>query len=138
MTASTTSPGAGGGGTAFRPIATANFCVPAVTATIQDRLTNLPEVDKGKTPSPVTLDDGSVLAGAVTGNPRMGGPVWFGEDDAHDAVVEAVEAADGTGQLRSILDAIRSHRIEDDFSSRWSYARGTSNASCTESDARSR
>ncbi|MBL7619878.1 MULTISPECIES: hypothetical protein [unclassified Frankia] len=71
----------------------------------------------------MTLADGSVLAGAVTGNPRMGGPVWFGEDDAHDAVTEMVEAAERTGRLRGVLDAVRSHRIEDDFSSRWSYAR---------------
>ena len=49
--------------------------------------------------------------------------MWFGEGDAYDAVVETVEAADGTGQLRGILDAIRSHRIEDDFSSHWSFAR---------------
>lgn len=100
-----------------------DFWVPAVTAAIQDRLRDFPEVDKGKTPGPVTLEDGSVLAGAVAGNPRMGGPVWFGEADAHDAVVETVEAADRTGRLRGILDAVRSHRIEDDFSSHWSYAR---------------
>ncbi|WP_075766167.1 hypothetical protein [Actinoalloteichus fjordicus] len=100
-----------------------DFWVPAVTATIQERLRDFPEVDKGRTPSPVLLEDGSVLAGAIASNPRMGGPVWFGEDDAHDAVVETVEAADRTGQLRGILDAVRSHRIEDDFSSHWSYAR---------------
>ncbi len=100
-----------------------DFWVPAVTATIQDRLRDFPEVDKGKTPGPVSLVDGSVLAGAVAGNPRMGGPVWFGEDDAYDALVETVEAADQTGRLRGILDAVRSHRIEDDFSSHWSYAR---------------
>lgn len=100
-----------------------DFWVPAVTATIQERLRDLPEVDKGKTPGPVILEDGSVLAGAVAGNPRTGGQVWFGEDDARDAVVETVEAADRTGRLRGILDAVRSHRIEDDFSSHWSYAR---------------
>jgi hypothetical protein len=100
-----------------------DFWVPAVTATIQERLRDFPEVDKGKTPGPVTLEDGSVLAGAVAGNPRMGGQVWFGEDDARDAVVETVEAADRTGRLRGILDAVRSHRVEDDFSSHWSYAR---------------
>ena len=100
-----------------------DFWVPAVTTTIQDRLRDFPEVDKGKTPGPVALEDGSVLAGAVAGNPRMGGPVWFGEDDAHDAVIETVEAADRTGRLRGILDAVRSHRVEDDFSSHWSYAR---------------
>lgn len=100
-----------------------DFWVPAVTATIQERLQDFSEVDKGKTPGPVTLEDGSVLAGAVAGNPRMGGQVWFGEDDARDAVVETVEAADRTGRLRGILDAVRSHRVEDDFSSHWSYAR---------------
>lgn len=100
-----------------------DFWVPAVTATIQERLRDFPEVDKAKTPGPVTLEDGSVLAGAVAGNPRMGGQVWFGEDDARDAVVETVEAADRTGRLRGILDVVRSHRVEDDFSGRWSYAR---------------
>jgi hypothetical protein len=60
-------------------------------------LRGFPEVDKGKNSRPVTLDDGSVLSVALTGNPRMGGRVWLGEDDAHDAVVETVEAADGTG-----------------------------------------
>ncbi len=80
--------------------------MPAATATIQDRLRDFPEVDKGKTPGPVTLVDGSVLAGAVAGNPRMGGRVWFGEDDAHDALVETVEATDQTGRLRGILDAV--------------------------------
>lgn len=64
-----------------------------------------------------------MLAGAMAGNPRDGGPVWFGEDEAHDALVETVEAADRTGRLRGILDAVRSHRIEDDFSSHWSYSR---------------
>jgi hypothetical protein len=100
-----------------------DFWVPAVTTAIQSRLRDFPEVDKGKVSGPVILTDGGVLAGAVAGNPRMGGPVWFGEDDAHDALIETVQAADQTGRLRGILDAVRSHRIEDDFSSHWSYAR---------------
>lgn len=100
-----------------------DFWVPAVTATIQDRLRGFHEVDKGNTPGPVTLEDGSVLADAVAGNPRMGGPVWLGEDDARDALIETIETADQVGRLRGILDTVRSHRIQDDFSSHWSYAR---------------
>lgn len=100
-----------------------DFWVPAVTTTIQDRLRDFPEVNKGKTPGPVPLEDGSVLPDAVAGNPRMGGTVWVGEDDAADAVAETVEAADYDGRLRGILDAVRSHRVEDDFSAHWSYAR---------------
>ena len=69
------------------------------------------------------LEDGSVLHGVIPGHPRQGGEIWFGEDDARAAVCETVEAADHDGRLRGILDAVRSHRVEDDFSSRWSYAK---------------
>lgn len=100
-----------------------DFWVPAVTAAIQDRLRDFPEIDNGKTLGPVVLEDGSVLDGAVVGHPRAGGAVWVGEEDARDAVAETVGAADQTGRLRGILDAVRSHRVEDDFSDQWSYAR---------------
>ncbi|HRD61675.1 MAG TPA: hypothetical protein PLZ93_06190 [Nocardioides sp.] len=104
-----------------------DFWVPAVTATIQSRLREFPEVDKGKDPSelgvPVTLEDGSILPGAITGQPRMGGTVWIGEEEADIAVEDAVGNADRTGRLRDIMDAVRSHRIEDDFSDYWSFAR---------------
>lgn len=100
-----------------------DFWVPPVTDVIQETLRTFPEVDKGKAVGPVTLVDGSVLEGAVTGNPRMGGPVWMGEDDAAEVVAETVEAADSTGRLRDILDAVRSHRVADDFSAQWSNAR---------------
>ena len=100
-----------------------DFWVPAVTRTIQDRLSELPEVDKGRQPGPVTLVDGSVLEGATSGDPRMGGDIWTGAEDAAYALEETVWNADETGQLRGILDAVRSNRVEDDFSPQWSYAR---------------
>jgi hypothetical protein len=53
----------------------------------------------------------------------MGGPVWMGEQDASDVLTETVEAADASGQLRAILDAVRSNRAVDDFSGYWSPAR---------------
>lgn len=100
-----------------------DFWVPAVTAMIQDRLSDHAEIDKGPLPDAVSLQDGSALEGAVPAHPRAGGQIWFGEDDARQAVAETVEAADNTGQLRAIIDAIRSNRVVDDFSNRWSYAR---------------
>lgn len=100
-----------------------DFWVPPVTDVTQETLRTFPEVDKGKVVGPVTLVDGSVLDGAVTGNPRMGGPIWIGEDDAAEVVADTVEAADSTGRLRDILDAVRSHRVADDFSAQWSNAR---------------
>lgn len=53
--------------------------------------------------------------------PRFGGSVWQGEEDARAATSGIVEFADKTGRLREILDLVQSNRIEDDFSSRWSY-----------------
>jgi hypothetical protein len=54
------------------------------------------------------------------GNPRMGGEVWCGEQDADDILKRVLEQADAHGRLRDVLDAVRSHRVEDDFSDRWS------------------
>ncbi|KQY55665.1 hypothetical protein ASD11_14210 [Aeromicrobium sp. Root495] len=100
-----------------------DFWVPPITDVIESALRELPEVDKGREVGPVILEDGSALEGAVTGNPRMGGYAWVGEEWADEVVRETVDLADQTGRLRDIIDAVRSHRLEDDFSTRWSYAR---------------
>lgn len=100
-----------------------DFWVPPVTDVIQDTLRMFPQVDKGKSVGPVTLVDGSVLDGAMTGNPRKGGPIWMGEIDAAEFVSDTVEAADSTGRLRDIIDAVHSHRVAEDFSAQWSNAR---------------
>ncbi len=55
--------------------------------------------------------------------PLFGGYVWSGEEDAWDATQRLVEIADQKGKLRGILDAVRSHRVADDFSSKWSLAK---------------
>lgn len=55
--------------------------------------------------------------------PLFGGAAWRGEAEALEATRELVERADAEGHLRAILDTIRSHRVEEDFSSRWSFAR---------------
>ena len=62
-------------------------------------------------------------SGVKAGTPRMGGSIWTGEEDAREATREMVEKADARGRLRAIIDAVKSNRIEDDFSSRWSYAK---------------
>lgn len=55
--------------------------------------------------------------------PYKGGTVWRGEDDAWEATKEMVNIADSKGHLRDIIDAVKSNRIQDDFSKRWSYAK---------------
>lgn len=100
-----------------------DFWIPAVTAVMEAEMRTWSEVDNGVEPQPAPLDDGGVLSGAMSANPRKGGDLWTGEDVAAEFVRDTVEAADGTGRLRGILDAVRSHRVEDDFSNHWTYAR---------------
>ena len=100
-----------------------DFWLPPVTAVIQDILRDLPVVDKGVTEGPPPLTDGTVLEGAVMANPRVGTDLWRGEAMAAEVLRWTVEQADADGQLRGILDAVRSNRVEDDFSEYWSPAR---------------
>jgi len=55
--------------------------------------------------------------------PRKGGYIWIGEGEAYDATKDLVEQADSSGKLRAIIDAVRSNRVEEDFSPQWSNAR---------------
>jgi hypothetical protein len=100
-----------------------DFWLPAVTAAIQEILGYLPVVDPTIEEEPVPLMDGSFLEDAVAVSPRMGTELWQGESEAAAVVQMTVDHADADGRLRGIIDAVRSHRVEDDFSERWSYAR---------------
>lgn len=100
-----------------------DFWIPPVTSAMQGVLREFPEVDQGVVAGPVPLIRGDFLSGAITGNPRMGGDIWRGEKEAANVLEQSVCAADSTGKLRGILDAVRSNRVQDDFSDRWSNAR---------------
>jgi hypothetical protein len=102
-----------------------NFWVPPVTAVMKEILRGFTVVGEQTGAEPVSLVDGSILDGVVAASPRAGGTLWCGEAwaaEAAEAVEDVVEAADGHGRLWAILDAVRSNRVEDDFSDRWSYA----------------
>jgi DNA-directed RNA polymerase specialized sigma24 family protein len=104
-----------------------DFWIPPVTAAMEEILRGFPVVDKedgeDAGEEPVHLVDGSVLDGTIAARARCGGTMWLGEDWAAEVVAKVVEAADAGGRLRAILDAVRSNRVEDDFSDRWSFAR---------------
>ena len=55
--------------------------------------------------------------------PLYAGSLWIGEDEANAATDEMIKLADSHGNLRGIIDSIKSNRIEDDFSDRWSFER---------------
>ncbi len=55
--------------------------------------------------------------------PLLGGDIWRGEHEAWDITRKVIEKADENGQLTNLFDAIKSNRIKDDFSDKWSYAK---------------
>ena len=100
-----------------------DFWLPPVTAAIEEILRDFPVVDAGIPEGPALLEDGTVFDGVIAAGARVGGDLWCGEAEAAEVVRQAVEHADASGRLRGILDAVRSNRVEDDFSEHWSYAR---------------
>jgi hypothetical protein len=76
------------------------------------RQARLIERAKKRFPSEILID-----------RPLYGGPVWRGEEEAWAITKEILEKADSDGRLREIIDAVRCHRVEEDFSPHWSYAR---------------
>lgn len=102
-----------------------NFWLPYAYRVAEERMLALGRADfddakqrakymkyRHKVPKTMTLE-----------RPLHGGTIWAGEQDAWEATKELVELADRHGQLRGIIDAIKSNRVQDDFSQRWSYAK---------------
>ena len=100
-----------------------DFWLPPVTEVIQSILREFPEVDNGIEPEALYLEDGTMLEGVMRVNPRVGSDLWRGEEEAAEMVARTVQEADSSGRLRGILDAVRSHRVADDFSDFWTFER---------------
>ena len=104
-----------------------DFWIPYAYEFVHGQLRQLPRFDARKL-SPEQHQQISemredVPAGVTVEIPRIGASLWVGQDEAWEATRALVDLADERGKLRAILDAIRSHRVADDFSSRWSYAK---------------
>src|SRR5260370_41230356 len=54
--------------------------------------------------------------------PRMGGTLWMGGEEAAEEMQSLVDEAERNGRCAA-SSMLRSHRVNDDFSPRWSHAR---------------
>lgn len=101
-----------------------DYWIPPATTVIQDVISSFPRGGTGtELNGEVRLVDGSILPDTSLVRPRKGGDVWQGEDWAAEIVGWIIDEADASGNLRGILDTVRSNRAHDDFSPRWSHAR---------------
>ncbi len=102
-----------------------DFWLPYVDLVAQDRLRRLGrvEIENEKQAALLKRLQEEGPPEFTTERPTFGGYIWWGEEEAKEATREIVEMADREGKLRAILDAVRSNRVEEDFSPRWSFAR---------------
>ncbi len=102
-----------------------NFWLPCIYKVAEERLRDFPRVEFESEEQMQKLQElqATLPAGIHADRPLCGGSIWCGEEEAREATQELIEVADKDGQLRGILDAVRSNRVEDDFSSLWSYAK---------------
>lgn len=101
-----------------------DFWLPHIDTVATRRMAAFPRVEIANEKEASLLAEArrDLPAEVEINRPLKGGYVWLGEDEAREATRELVEVADQHGHLRGIIDAIRSHRVED-FSERWSFAR---------------
>jgi hypothetical protein len=99
-----------------------DFWQPAIVTVMEDILRELP-VSAAADPEEgfAKTQDGLVVG--TYGPARMGGDIWRGEEETKEVIESVIARADASGKLRAIIDAIKSNRVEDDFSDRWSHAR---------------
>lgn len=97
-----------------------DYWLPFAYSVAEERLRAFPRVSPENTEQEKKLDAlQRELPNDVKADfPLCGGIIWAGEKDSWDATKELVEVADRNGKLRGIIEAIRSNRVEDDFSDR--------------------
>lgn len=102
-----------------------DFWLPHAHDVAEERLRQMPRVEVENEEQGRLLEQGrsEMPAEVELQRPRMGTILWEGEAEADRAVQDMVDRADQDGHLRSIIDAVRSNRVEEDFSERWSFAR---------------
>lgn len=104
---------------------TPDFWLPYLDLVVQKRMRALGpvEVENDRQRQAIEKAQAAAPPGVEVSRPLFGGYAWMGEEEAWGAAQELVETADRHGRLRALVDAIRSHRVEEDFSDRWSFAR---------------
>ena len=102
-----------------------DFWLPYVYQIAEKRLMKYPRVkiENKKQLSTLQKARKALPHGIEINRPYMGGTIWMGTEEAEDVTREVLEVADSRGKLRDIVDAVRTNRVEDDFSDKWSYAK---------------
>ncbi|PUA37649.1 hypothetical protein C8Z91_20145 [Paenibacillus elgii] len=102
-----------------------DFWLPYVNMVVEERLKQLPRVkiENAKQSRLLNKAKNNVPDGISVYRPLMGGEIWEGEEEAWEVLLEVVERADSLGRLRALIDAMKSNRVQEDFSHKWSYER---------------
>jgi hypothetical protein len=102
-----------------------DYWLPYLYQVVEDRLSTFDRVEfeDEKHPKEIAKIKKRLASDVDVVRPLKGGDIWVGQQDAQHVTNQLIEKADAKGNLRAIIDAIRSNRIQDDFSDHWSYAK---------------
>lgn len=102
-----------------------DFWLPSAITVMEGLMRDFPRVDTETSEQRDILDHARLDAPPEISleRPRKGGSLWVGEEEAACVTEEIVNTADRSGQLRGLIDAVKSNRVVDDFSPCWSFAR---------------
>ncbi|GKS12942.1 hypothetical protein YDYSY3_39420 [Paenibacillus chitinolyticus] len=102
-----------------------DFWLPYVNMVIEERVKQFPrtEIEDHKQNEMLNNAKRNIPEGINVFRPLKGGYVWKGEEESWEVLKEVVQRADSQGKLRSLIDSIKTNRVEEDFSNKWSFER---------------
>lgn len=102
-----------------------NFWLPSVNKAIEEKISSwgrIPPEDNEQKLELIKYRN-ELPKDSELNRPYYGGYLWYGESESKKFLKRIIEIADSEGQLRNIIDAVKSNRVEDDFSEKWSFAK---------------
>jgi hypothetical protein len=100
-----------------------DYWVPHITTLIEKRLRANKRIDFNDAAHKKEIENvrKKALDNITIELPLKGCLLWEGEGEVKRILAELVEIADKNGNLRAIIDAVKSNRVIEDFSQKWSF-----------------
>lgn len=102
-----------------------NFWLPVITKAIEEKISSWGRIPSEGDEQELELIKyrNEIPEDSESNRPYYGGYLWYGENESKEFLKRIIDVADCEGQLRNIIDAVKSNKVEDDFSDKWSFAK---------------
>lgn len=98
------------------------FWLPHMFSLIEEKVEGFEREDMGTIENIWQFDEAK-FPDAIFKPKRKKGYIWKGEKEATEFTKQLVKKANGTGSIDKIIECVKSNRLKDDFSPKWSHAK---------------